>query len=53
MAENKINPLPEMSKGLWRVKRVPYPLKERWPEADFGDRWRTIKAKLARPEVPS
>lgn len=42
----KINPLPPHRIGLWRVRVVPYPYKDRWPEAPFGDRWRALKAKL-------
>lgn len=43
---DKLNPLPPYTHGLWRVKRQPYPLKERWPEGAFGDRWRALKARL-------
>lgn len=42
---SKINPFPPMGRGLWRVKREPYPMKEMWTGAPFGDRWRAIKAR--------
>lgn len=41
-----INAFPEQRRGLWRVKTAPYLRKERWPDADFGDRWRDLKARL-------
>lgn len=41
-----INAFPERRRGLWRVKTAPYLRKERWPDADFGDRWRDLKARL-------
>jgi hypothetical protein len=46
-----INPLPPHRLGLQRVRAYPYFVKERWPEADFGDRWRAIKA-YARAHQP-
>lgn len=49
----KVNAFPPHLRGLWRVKASPYPYKDRWPEADFGRRWQTIKAKLRIPAVSS
>jgi hypothetical protein len=41
-----------MRRGLWRVKASPYLFKERWPEADFGNRWRAIKARVRACAAP-
>lgn len=51
-AHTPINPFPPRWIGLWRVKNSPYYYKERWPEADFGDRWRSLKARV-RGRCPS
>jgi hypothetical protein len=49
----RVNPLPPHRVGLWRVRVTPYPYKDRWSEAPFGDRWRRIKAGARRPsEAP-
>lgn len=45
MSDRKINPYPEHRRGLWSVRAVPWLRKENWPEGDFGDRWRAVKAK--------
>jgi hypothetical protein len=41
----RLNPLPPHRLGLWRVRSAPYLIKDRWPSAPFGDRWRALKAK--------
>ena len=41
----RVNPFPPRYYGLKRVKAVPYLWKERWAEADFGDRWRALKRR--------
>jgi len=46
---NKLNPFPPHRVGLWRLRAVPYLLKDRWETAPFGDRWRDIKARNRLP----
>jgi hypothetical protein len=46
------NPFPPHRVGLSRVRATPYVFKERWPEADFGDRWRALKTRV-RTAVPA
>lgn len=53
MSDRPINPFPPHRRGLWRVRAVPYPYKERWPEAPFGDRWRRLKARIRALPSPA
>ena len=50
---DRINIFPEHRRGLWRVRAVPYLLKDRWPDAPFGNRWQALKAKLRAPAQPA
>jgi len=52
MSDRTVNPFPEHHVGLWRVRAVPYPFKELWPEARFRRRWLAVKAKQREP-VPA